>query len=486
MTPKEKILELVKNKPKHFGILIKKDPILWNWVQENSKITANQDSISAKIYSAINEVSDVCERGNIKKYTRWSEGFANCGPAAICECTRNRLTQACMLAQKSKTQEQKEHTENKRCQTMIKKFGVAYSFQRPEVKAKISAPKIDPAIFNKLIDKDWMYQEYVVNKRSAADLANELGVYYSTVLDYCNQHDFTIRRTSGYSVEEKQISNYLSELGIHHETSDWSVLKKLELDIFVPNKNFAIEMNGLRWHAFNPNFKNPDGLKLEDSERHIQKTKFAQDRGVTLFHVTDWEWNNKQDIIKAQLKSKFGLNKKIYARNCKLKEVSSKDAREFLDKFHLQGFIGSKFYIGLYYADELVMILSAGRHRFDKKFDGVEIHRICSRSDITVVGGGSKLVSYLKKNINGTIETYCDIQKSTGAGYLAMGFTLKDISKPGYFWTDTKHIIPRWKASRTELKKWLINYDPLKEEHENMWNNKYARYYDCGNYVFRI
>ena len=484
---KAKIQELFEKAPKHYSKIIQNDPVLWQWVLANNQLTGNSDSIAAMIYSAFYEKSDVCPEGNILKFNRWSSGFAFCGHASVCKCNRELSAEKTSEAKLAYSDEKKEYIGEKRKKSMMEKFGVEFNLLRPDVIEKLKRPKVDSEIYDKLMDYDWINEEYNNKRRTATDIANDLLIHYSTVINYCRKHGFRIRKTTNYSMEERQISAFLSELGQTHEINDWSVLENLEFDILIKEKNMAIEMNGVRWHAYDPNFKNPNGLKLEDPYRHLQKTQMAAELGIFLFHVTDLEWNNQRDIIKSQLNSKLGLSDRIYARQCDIRMVDSKQARAFLNENHIQGAMNSTHYIGLYHKDELVMLMSAGKHRFVKNFDGIEIHRMCSKLNTTVVGGGSKLIKRLKEITHDCpIESYCDIQKSDGKGYLQMGFTLDRITDPGYYWTDMKSIIPRSKTQKKILPKWLPNFDPNLSEPQNMWNNRYARYHDCGNFVFKI
>ena len=58
------------------------------------------------------------------------------------------------------------------------------------------------------------------------------------------------------------------------------------------------------------------------------------------------------------IKNKLGLNTKIYARKCLVKEVSSQEARKFLEYNHLQGYANSKVRLGLYYNEELISLMT--------------------------------------------------------------------------------------------------------------------------------
>jgi len=79
MDSKDKILELIKNKPKHYSVLVKKDPILSEWVKEHSLICS--ENYIEMIYSALKQETNICKYGNIKYISRLAEGWVCCRPS---------------------------------------------------------------------------------------------------------------------------------------------------------------------------------------------------------------------------------------------------------------------------------------------------------------------------------------------------------------------------------------------------------------------
>lgn len=81
---------------------------------------------------------------------------------------------------------------------------------------------------------------------------------------------------------------------------------------------------------------------------------------------------------------------KINARECSVKKIDKKLAKEFLDINHKQGNANSKICYGLYYNGELVQLMSFGKPRFNKNYQW-EIIRDCTKKGYLVRGGVSKL-----------------------------------------------------------------------------------------------
>ena len=473
---KDKILEIIKNNPKSYSRIIKNTPELKEWVEAN---TLSQDSHWVKhIYSAVYQVSDRCANGNLKKLSRWSEGLIGCGPASKCKCTRISIANSVHKTKSKYTEDDHASINERRQMTMVQKYGVAYNSQRPEIREKLSIPKIPTYVSKLLENKEWLNTEYNEKGRTAVDISNELGVYYSTVLEYCRKHEFEIRQRSQYSLTEVEICNYIESLGVKCESSNWSILDGKEIDIFVPSKNIGIEVNGLYWHSYHPDLNKP-----ENQRRHLEKTEIASNNSVSLIHITDWEWTHKKSIIKSMLQSKMGLNSKVYARNTTIKELTVLESKTFFNLYHLQGFIGAKYHYGLFYNDELLLAISVGESRFNKTYK-YELLRLATKSGYTVVGGASKLIKYIHKKVQAPIISYCDRDKSNGTVYKSMGFRLTHITEPGYFWTNGNDVLSRYQCQKHKLSTLLENFDPEKSESENMFMNKYRRFWNCGNFVF--
>lgn len=484
-TIKDQILEIIKTKPKHYTWAIKKDPILMKWIDDNTLVNDKTLSLPIKIFSAINQESNICKYNNIKTLSRFNEGWVCCDIAANCKCTSENIS-ASVSSTKSKVTEADQETTNlKRAKTMKKLFGVEYSFQRPTVKLKLSKPKIEPEVFDKLNDFVWLNTEYNVKLRTLVDIADELKVYYGTVGEYCREHGFTIRQVTNYSLEEMKVSRILDDLGITHNRNNWDILNKGEIDLYVDSKKLGIEVNGLFWHSFNPNCTKCKNV--EDKDRHIRKTIDANMQGVDLIHFTDVEINYKIDIVKSTLQSRLGLSEKIYARKCRLEVINKDIENEFLDKNHFQGYIPSKKCYGLYHEDILVMVMSFGKPRYNKDSD-LELLRLASLNGYCILGGVEKIFKQVKYDyIGNKIVSYCDVSKFTGAVYEKLGFINSDKKLiPSYFWTNGNIIINRSKTTHSAMAKWLKGYDSSKSQTVNMFDAKYRRFYDCGQQTWFI
>lgn len=473
---KDKILDLIRDKPKHYATLIKNNETLNRWVMNTSLIVS--ENYKEMIYSAIHGESNICEYGNKKTISRISEGWIGCGPAAVCHCTRSAIAENVSKTKLSFSESEKIAINEKRESTLLDKYGFRYNSQRPEVKTKLSKNKLPDNIHQLLSDRDWLENEYVIKERTLSDIALELGVYYGTVGEYCRQHNFEIRQRTNYSIEENIICDYLSGIGVSYVRNDWTVLGNREIDIYIPDFRIGIEVNGLYWHSYNPFCAHTPSY--ENKLRHISKTRDAMNAGISLIQLTDYEIKNNLDMVKSLILSKLGKLKRIYARKCDIRLVKKDEERGFLEKNHFQGFSGSSHAVGLYSEDSLVMIMTFGKPRYAKNYD-VEMIRLCTEAGTIVIGGAPKLLKHSIKEFKfANIISYCDNSKFSGSVYSSLGFTPLDFKSPGYLWTDGSTIIPRYKSQHKVLAKWLKTYDPSKSESENMFSARYRRYWDCG------
>ena len=258
--------------------------------------------------------------------------------------------------------------------------------------------------------------------------------------------------------------------------NDRTVLNGKELDIYIPDKKLAIEFNGLYWHS----------EMYKDKMYHQNKVMECSKKDINLIHIWEDDWFEKREIIKDIIKTKLGLNNKIFARKCEIKDVSSIDAKKFIDEYHIQGNINAKIRIGLYYNNELVEIATFGKLRnimhSKGSDDQYELYRLCSKGGYTIVGGFSKLIKYFIDKYNPEqIITYASLDISNGGVYNKI-FEQQKITSPGYYWTKNGYKYHR--SNFTKHKLVDMGYDKNKTEDEIMHELGYYKLYDSGNIKF--
>jgi hypothetical protein len=266
------------------------------------------------------------------------------------------------------------------------------------------------------------------------------------------------------SIKEKELFEYINS--IYNCEIRQKYRNKLEIDIYLPELNIGFEFNGLYWHS--------DGKK--DKDYHFNKTKYFNDKGIRIIHIWEDDWDHKNNIIKSQIRNLIGLSDKIWARKCQIKEVPVKEARDFLDNNHIQGFVNSNIKIGLYHNNELVSLMTFDKFEGRKKLSSTEynLNRFCNKIGFSVIGGASKLLNYIIKEYKPTrIISYADRDWSIGNLYNKLGFEVVYISEPDY-----KYVVNGRRIHKSNFKKSITGLSENKLNINKIW--------DCGKIKFEL
>ena len=254
--------------------------------------------------------------------------------------------------------------------------------------------------------------------------------------------------------------------------NDRKILNGREIDIYIPELKIAFEYDGLFWH---------------NNVNNSYKFEKCKKQGVRLIRITEPEWLKNNNKIKNFIKAIFGFSdKKIYARNCVIKEIDNKIYKEFCAENHLQGFSPATVKLGLFFENELVQIMSFGKPRFNKKVEW-ELIRECSKLGYFIIGGKEKLLKYFERTYKPkSILSYCEKDKFSGKSYIRNGFKLYKESQPSYtyYYKHDYISLSRLNFQKHKLKNLLESFDENLTEWENMKNNGYMRLFDYGNFVF--
>ena len=363
-------------------------------------------------------------------------------------------------------------------QTCREKFGTDYYSQSQDWKNKKSDGYVYPT--QEHITHFENYNEDFIRKHFIRD-----GVYYITeYMEYFNksytgaiQHKHKlgivekndINRDTVMENELKAFIEQYTEV-IEH---DRILVKPKEIDLVIPKIKLAIEYNGLFWHS---------EQQGKASNYHVDKTDKCEEQGYQLLHIFE---NEDIEIWKSIIANKLGLSQKIFARKTELRELEYSDIKEFLNENHVQGESKSSINYGLFFNNELVQVMTFAKPRFNKNYD-YELIRLCTKKFTSVIGGASKLFKYfVTKHQGASIISYANRRFSKGNIYRALGFELKEVTKPNYFYSKHGEVYSRYQTQKHKLPELLGDgYDKDLTERENMLNNKFLVVYDCGNYVF--
>ena len=249
--------------------------------------------------------------------------------------------------------------------------------------------------------------------------------------------------TSYSSKGENELREFIRSLGF--KTSKYVIGKgcnRFEIDIYVEEKRVGIEFNGIYYHALN-------GINRRSRNYHFNKNVTAYENGIELIQVWEDQWNTQPEVIKDIVAARLGLirGEKIYARKCEIREVNTKDYREFCEKYHVQGYRSATVKLGLYYKNELVQIASfnkarqysvAGKNNYEWEWV-----RGCLSSNNKVIGGTSKLLKHFIDTYKpNNILCFSDWNLFSGKGYEESGFQFEGFTGPDKFYiTKTNKMI---------------------------------------------
>lgn len=288
-----------------------------------------------------------------------------------------------------------------------------------------------------------------------------------------------INSNSGTSIEAF-IRDILDEYKIEYQTNVRNIISPQELDIYIPSKQLAIECNGVYWHS------------KYDVNYHLDKYLACKNKNIQLISI--WEdWIHiKPQLVKSLVLSKLGIyTERIYARKCAVKDISSKECSEFLDKNHIQGRTKTCIRKGLYYNDCLISVMTFSKK---SKLSGSKqnseewvLSRFCTLLNTQCVGGANKLLShFIKENHPVEIVSFASNDISNGNLYKQLGFEQRDITKS--YWYIHKNDFKRYHRSsfsKKQLNK--MGYDiENKTENDIMKELPFYKIYDSGHTKYSV
>lgn len=203
---------------------------------------------------------------------------------------------------------QSDETKIKRKNTMIDKYGVTYNSQRKDIKHllgnhfkneyfiqdNIKKLKDISGINYELVNKD-----YIDNQLKAYPidyLLEKLNCSHAFLIKWMNNNNMYLNDYT-CSQPEMKIRSLFNNFDYDIKFNDRHLKK--EIDIYLYNERFGIEVNGDYWHSYiNPT--------TEEMNRHIDKYNLCKRNGIILYQFWEYEINNKFDIVKSIILRKLG------------------------------------------------------------------------------------------------------------------------------------------------------------------------------------
>lgn len=367
---------------------------------------------------------------------------------------------------------QAESVKQKAVATNIKRYGVPSILSDNEICKKGMKEKYGvehtmqhPVLKESAMQKRNAQMDSIMEKVRNTNLKN-YGVEWFYQSDYFKSLPHDWKSSKG----EREVADWVESLGLKVIRNDQRTVGQ-ELDIYIPEKNIAIEYCGLHWHSD----------EFKDKKYHKEKFDNCKAQGIQLITLFEDEWHFKKEQVQSRLSSLIGINMSIRVpgRKCTVKQINNKDSKPIMEQYHLQGWARSTVCLGLYFKDELVSVMS-----FVKRSDNnYELNRFVSK--YIVQGGFTKLLKYFCKNYEcNKIISFADCRWSWGDVYSNNGFTLESIIKPDYYYTKNLKRSHKFLFRKKSIKNKFGIDMTNKTEREAMKELGYKRIYDCGKYRF--
>jgi len=301
------------------------------------------------------------------------------------------------------------------------------------------------------------------------------------ILDAVKLTNLTTPKSRFISKYEKELQDFLLNHNVNFTTNRQILIGK-EIDILIEDKKIGIEFDGLKWHT--------EWFGKKNHAYHLEKTKLCNQKGYGLIHIFEDEYVNNKEIVLHKLSHILGLDyecPKIMARKCEIKEIYKHDAENFLNTYHIQGFVSASVYVGAFYDNQLIAVMSFKNGNI--KNPDWELVRFASNYNYVCQGIGSKIFKYfVNKYKPYKIVSFADRRWTINENnnlYIKLGFRFDKYTAPDYKYYSAKNTDLKYKRihkmsfNKQKLHK-KYGFPLTMTETEMAKELGYDRIWDCG------
>lgn len=230
------------------------------------------------------------------------------------------------------------------------------------------------------------------------------------------------------SQPEIEIFNYLKTLNLNVKRRDRTVIAPLEVDLYIEEKQLAIEFNGLYWHS---------EANGKHRNYHYNKWLACKEKNIQLIQIWEDDWNRNPTLIKNMLAHKLRVNSSTatYARNTLIKELTQNEINIFLNENHIQGATDGSIRLGLYSKNNPDYLLACLLLKTNANTQGKELNLLRYSTSLPVIGGFTKLLKAVELRYKPQrIVTFSDNTVSDGGLYETTGFIADKQLPPDYMY----------------------------------------------------
>jgi hypothetical protein len=195
----------------------------------------------------------------------------------------------------------------------------------------------------------------------------------------------------------------------------------------------------------------PEGETVVAGEQHLRVLDLG-DVAVLRWLARGWEvppgwlvvfsdeWAERRPQCEGFLRARAGLfERRLGARACTVRTVPRALAEELLERCHVYGASPlSLEWFGLLHGEELLGVLTLGRHPRQGQGGTVVLDRMCFTPGVQVVGGAARLFAHgcawARAHGFDRMVSFSDSRLSPGTVYERMGFVRAEGGRPDYFY----------------------------------------------------
>jgi hypothetical protein len=323
--------------------------------------------------------------------------------------------------------------------------------------------------------------QYEGSHKSIAVKCSKHGIFTPVAYSLSNGHGCPKCASDGTSKPEKEVFEFIKTFYPEAIENDRKEISPLELDIFIPSMNLAIEYYGLYWHS----------EEYKDNNYHFDKMKLCNERCIRLITIFEDEWRDRNEQVKGYLKSLLNKNEiKYFARKTKLKKVPKEIAKNFLNAYHIQGSANFEIAFGLYNNEELLAVMTGGPHHRQGHGNTFVLNRLAFKENVSIAGGSSRLLkallAYAKAGDYNKLLSWSDNRFSEGRVYETLGFHLEDEHGPDYSYVKQGVRVSKQSCQKKHLIKKGAKGTMENTEKELALTLELYRIWDCGKKAWSI
>lgn len=239
---------------------------------------------------------------------------------------------------------------------------------------------------------------------------------------------------------------------------------KKEIDIFIPELKLAIEVDGIYWHC--DYLTTSRGTNID---AQLLKTIDCHKHGITLLHITDYDWNKRRTATQSLLKQWICSS---ILSDLIVKELTLQEFEDFKDKFSLDisnPYLDSVL-IGVFNSNKLIGSVEFNSNKLLRYFSNNVHYKYYIKPIIDY---------YLPKVKDKILFVDCDLRVDNGEVFSTLGWKIVDYITPKHIYFSRDEFYPHCEE---DLK--INNTDT--SNYWSMMDSKYVGYYNCGylRYVF--